>query len=327
LVASPRPRCPGGGGAAGVPLPLPTGALCPRCGARPRRAREGEGVGPGGPGHCPRLQFSRGGGNGPPSIARYCSIGGLAFNPPPPPPPCVPRGASWVPCAAGRRVKKTPTTSCALRDQRGQGPRIWPPLAPWVQGGAGMGWMRSGGSNVAHGPVGSVAGGPRPPGGAAGSSAPLLPRAGGRLRLPAGLRPRVSSTHSNRPGPQLQVQDSIMRPRPVVGIAYIQIGPACFLHMLARSLLCRFRLALQRKSGPWIAIYEVLRDHTARAHAATAVLRDRLRFCMCVRPRALWLECERVRSAGQSRRKKRPPPIPTESHVAVCMPVARKEAI
>jgi hypothetical protein len=47
-----------------------------------------------------------------------------------------------------------------LRDQRGQGPRIWPPFAPWVQVGAGMGWLWSGGSNFAPGPLGSVAGDP-----------------------------------------------------------------------------------------------------------------------------------------------------------------------
>jgi hypothetical protein len=32
-------------------------------------------------------------------------------------------------------------TSCAIRGGRGQGPRSWLPFAPWVQGGAGMGWM------------------------------------------------------------------------------------------------------------------------------------------------------------------------------------------
>jgi hypothetical protein len=47
-----------------------------------------------------------------------------------------------------------------LRDQRSQGPRYWPPLAPWVQGGAGLGWVWSGGSNLAPGPLGSVAGDP-----------------------------------------------------------------------------------------------------------------------------------------------------------------------
>jgi hypothetical protein len=90
------------------------------------------------------------------------------------------------------------------------------------------------------------------------------------------------------------------------------------------QILCRFRLALRRKSGPRVAlpahrlyypvdirprssrphgafaaICKVLHDHTARAHAANgrpAVLRDRLRFCMC----GLVL-CGS--SAGQSRRK------------------------
>ena len=53
-----------------------------------------------------------------------------------------------------------------LRDQRreerrSQGPRYWPPFAPWVQGGARAGWVWSGGPNLAPGPLGSVAG-PRP---------------------------------------------------------------------------------------------------------------------------------------------------------------------
>jgi hypothetical protein len=42
-----------------------------------------------------------------------------------------------------------------------------------------------------------------------------------------------------------------------------------------------------------------------------------------VPPRALWLVA-RVRA---SREEKTPSPIPAESHVAVCMPAARKEAI
>jgi hypothetical protein len=68
-------------------------------------------------------------------------------------------------------------------------------------------------------------------------------------------------------------------------------------------------------------ISEVLRDHTARAHAATAVLSDRLRFFIHVPPRALWLEC------GQVEKEKNACPIPAESRVAVCMPAASKEAI
>jgi hypothetical protein len=55
---------------------------------------------------------------------------------------------------------KIEETSCALRDQRGQRRQYWPPFAPWVQGGAGLGWVWSGGSNLAPGPLGSVAGGP-----------------------------------------------------------------------------------------------------------------------------------------------------------------------
>jgi hypothetical protein len=34
---------------------------------------------------------------------------------------------------------RTLTPTDQLRDQRSQGPRYWPPFAPWVQGGAGMG--------------------------------------------------------------------------------------------------------------------------------------------------------------------------------------------
>jgi hypothetical protein len=83
-----------------------------------------------------------------------------------------------------------------------------------------MGWVCSGGSNLAPGPLGSVSGDrvtdpdrhrgwllcPSP-----------VPAAAGR-----GLRPRVFSAHM--PPPQLQVQDSVMGRRPIVGIAYIQTG-------------------------------------------------------------------------------------------------------
>jgi hypothetical protein len=60
----------------------------------------------------------------------------------------------------------TQKTRDQLRDQRreerrSQGPRYWPPFAPWVQGGARAGWVWSGGPNLAPGPLGSVAG-PRP---------------------------------------------------------------------------------------------------------------------------------------------------------------------
>jgi hypothetical protein len=118
-----------------------------------------------------------------------------------------------------------------LRDQRGQGPRIWPPFAPWLPrtrgelGWAGCGpWSGSGGSNLAPGPLGSVAGdADRHRGWLLCPSSVPVPAAAGR-----GLRPRVFSAHG--PGPQLQVQDSVMGRRPAFGIAYIQTGPA-FLHM------------------------------------------------------------------------------------------------
>jgi hypothetical protein len=106
----------------------------------------------------------------------------------------------------------------------------------------------------------------------------------------------------------------------------------------------RFSLALQRKSGPRIAlpahrlyypvdiwrrsttrgfcgdlrVSEVLRDqHTARARAATAVpatASSCAASCFVARVRA-------------SREEKTASPIPAESHVAGCMPAARKEAI
>ena len=100
------------------------------------------------------------------------------------------------------------------------------------------------------------------------------------------------------------------------------------------QILCRFRLALRRKSGPRIALpahrlyypvdmwhrsttrgfvatCEVFRDHTARAHAATAVLSDCFRFCLCglvlcgssappSRQRATWLSACRRRAKRPS---------------------------
>jgi hypothetical protein len=77
---------------------------------------------------------------------------------------------------------------------------------------------------LAPGPLGSVAGDPDRHRGwlIFPSSAPA---AGGR-----GLRPRVSSAH--RPWPQLQVQDSVMGRRPIVGIAYIQTGHAFLLQAI-----------------------------------------------------------------------------------------------
>ena len=84
--------------------------------------------------------------------------------------------------------------------------------------------MWSGGSNLAPGPLGSVAGDPdRHRGWLLCPSS--VPAAAGR-----GLRPRVFSAH--RPGPQLQVQDSVMGRRPIVGIAYIQTGHAFLLQAI-----------------------------------------------------------------------------------------------
>jgi hypothetical protein len=85
-----------------------------------------------------------------------------------------------------------------LGDQPGQ---LYEILAPWVQGGAGMGWMCSRGSNLAPGPLGSVAG-DGDPDWRRGWPLPCLssvPAAGGWR--PGGMRPRVFSAH--RPLPQL----------------------------------------------------------------------------------------------------------------------------
>jgi hypothetical protein len=84
--------------------------------------------------------------------------------------------------------------------------------------------MWSGGANLAPGPLGSVAGDPvRHRGWLLCPSS--VPAPAGR-----GLRPRVFSAH--RPWPQLQVQDSVMRRRPIVGIAYIQTGHAFLLQAI-----------------------------------------------------------------------------------------------
>jgi hypothetical protein len=85
-----------------------------------------------------------------------------------------------------------------------------------------MGWVWSGGSNLAPGPLGSVVGRPAP------GLAPLpLLRTGG---CRPGLRPRVFPAH--RPVPQLQVQDSVMGRRPIVGIVYIQTGTGFLLQAI-----------------------------------------------------------------------------------------------
>ena len=70
-----------------------------------------------------------------------------------------------------------------------------------------------------------------------------VPAAAGR-----GLRPHVFPAH--RPGSQLQVRDSVMGRRPVVGIAYIHTGPVSLFtcpFLQSGEILCRrfrFRLAL-----------------------------------------------------------------------------------
>jgi hypothetical protein len=80
-----------------------------------------------------------------------------------------------------------------------------------------LGWVWSGGSNLAPGPLGSVwpvTGGPDRHRGWLLCPSSVLAAAG------RGLRPRVFSAHGSVPQPQ--VQDSVMGRRPIVGIAYIQ---------------------------------------------------------------------------------------------------------
>jgi hypothetical protein len=86
-------------------------------------------------------------------------------------------------------------TSCAIKEARGR--NFTPPGTLWVQGGAGLGWVWSGGSNLAPVPLGSVAGDPDRHRGWL-----LCPSS---VPVPAGrgLRPRVFSAHG--PVPQLQV--------------------------------------------------------------------------------------------------------------------------
>jgi hypothetical protein len=76
-----------------------------------------------------------------------------------------------------------------------------------------------------------------------------VPAAAGR-----GLKPRAFPVH--RPVPQLQVQDSVMGRHPfflwqgVFRPAQASFSP----FSQSDQILCRFRLVLQRKSGPWIAL-------------------------------------------------------------------------
>jgi hypothetical protein len=220
------------------------------------------------------------------------------------------------------------------------------PHGPAQGGGwAGMGVVRGGG-NLAPGPLGLVAGDPDRHWGWLLCPSSVLAAAG------RGLRPRVVSSH--RPWPQLQVHalpGMCCNSHPLA--KHLQSGHAFLLHSRpfpqSGQILCRFRLALQRKSGPRIALpahrlyyppsrYMASVDHMPHGAFAVIALRgapwshsaracsngrpsDRLRFFMC----GLGI-CGS--SAGQSRRKKRPPPSrQSESHVAVCMPVASKEAI
>jgi hypothetical protein len=179
-----------------------------------------------------------------------------------------------------------------------------------------MGWVLSGGSNLAPGPLGSVAGDPdRPRGGLL--CPPSVPAAADR-----GLRPRVFSAH--RPGPQLQVQDSVMGRRPVVSTAYIQTGPA-FLHMpifaiwpdpvpIQTGAPAQIRAA-DRSSGTPAVLpgrYVTSVDHTRllRRSARCSVITQRARMqhaATAVPATASVSACAAVvlcgSTAGQSRRK------------------------
>jgi hypothetical protein len=99
----------------------------------------------------------------------------------------------------------------------------------------------------------------------------------------------------------------------------IQTGPSlpshahAHFHSLSDQILCRFRLALQRKSGPRVALRSGTPDvlpgkYVAsvdqRARACSNGRPQRLPPFLHVRPRALWLEC------GPVEKKKSPPPHP-----------------
>jgi hypothetical protein len=117
--------------------------------------------------------------------------------------------------------------------------------------------------------------------------------------------------------------------RPIAGIAYIQTGGGLLLKPFLQSgqILCRFRLALQRKSGPQIGAFPAASgtpavlpsrymasvDHTGllRRSPRCSVITHRARMqqrpssatasvSSAVPPRALWLEC------GPVEKKKRP---------------------
>jgi hypothetical protein len=196
-----------------------------------------------------------------------------------------------------------------------------------------------------------------------GSSAPPPYRG-----LPAGrgLRPRVFSAH--RPGPQLQVHAPAraVTARPLA--KRFQTGPA-FLHMpiftiwpdlvpIQTDAPAQIRAADRPSGTPAVLPSRYVasvdhtgllrrsarfslrgRDHTARAHAATAVpvtapvsacaascLRC-LPHLRCLRTAALLNGNILTRPTPRaSREEKTASPIPAGSYVAVCMPAARKEA-
>jgi hypothetical protein len=122
-------------------------------------------------------------------------------------------------------------TSCAIRDQRGQRRRYWPPSAPWVQwpvrSWAGLRCGPGGqGSNLPPGPLGSVAGGPdRRRGAWFLCPSPLDPGPGGWGKARAS---RVFP--ARRSGPQLQVHAPARAVAAHPLAERLQTGPAP-LHM------------------------------------------------------------------------------------------------
>jgi hypothetical protein len=154
-----------------------------------------------------------------------------------------------------------------VRDHGGQGAKYWPPFVPWVQRGAGLGWVWSGGSTlVALGrcgvrwPVTPTGTG----GGGGGSSASPPPYRYRRMGAGAGASRVLGSEAVSAAAPSTGPGNGAAGRRPVVciGIAYTsrpEEAPFTAMPISAvRSsqsdqILCRFRLALQRKSGPRIA--------------------------------------------------------------------------
>jgi hypothetical protein len=164
--------------------------------------------------------------------------------------------------------------------------------------------------------------------------APLpLPRAGG---CRPGLLPRVFSAHRYAPQLQVHAPASGVTPHPLA--KRLQTGPA-FLHMPIFTIwpdlvpIQTGAPAYIRSSGPWIALpahrlyYPVdmwprstTRGFWGDLRGAAMAISATASVSACG---ASWFVA-RVRA---SREEKTASSIPAESHVAVCMPTASKEAI